>query len=164
MLHRAKKIASEQDLLRVAAIPERRHIPFRDYPLADGLRLAITVARVLYPRYPLGEGLHRLGQTTFDAVLGTHVGRTIFGALGRDVEPLLLSCPKAFQLLVSTGRITCEKTGFGTFALRAASFPAFLETYQVGVLEGILRHCGERGRIRIAIDDLTSATFELRLL
>ena len=50
------------------------------------------------------------------------------------------------------------------FTLQATAFPAFLETYQVGVLEGILRYCGERGRIRIAIDDLSTATYELHLL
>ncbi len=60
--------------------------------------------------------------------------------------------------------ISAEKSSFRTFTFRALDFPAFLETYQVGVLEGVLRHCGERGRIRIAVEDLGNATIELHLL
>ena len=39
----------------------------------------------------------------------------------------------------------------GRFLFRARGFPAFLETYQVGVIEGVLRDTDERGRVRIAI-------------
>ena len=128
------------------------------------MRLAVAAARVLYPRYSVGEGLRRLGQTTFDAVLGTHIGRALFGVLGRDLDRILLMGPRAFKLMLNVGQVHAEKTAPRTFTFRAAGLPAFLETYQVGVLEGVLRHCGEHGRVRIALQDLGAATVELTVL
>jgi uncharacterized protein (TIGR02265 family) len=164
VLQQASRVTTERDLFRVAQLPERRYVPFRDYPLAENLKLTVAAARALYPRYSLGEALRRVGQTTFEAVLATHIGRALFGILGRDVEPILLTGPRAFKLMINLGQITAEKTSFRTFMFQAQGFPAFLETFQIGVLEGVLRHCGERGRIRIALEDLGTATVELRLL
>ena len=163
-LQQAARVTPEPELFRLAQIPERRYVGFRDYPLGESLRLDVAAARVLYPRYPLGEGLRRVGQSVFDALLDTHVGRSIFGVLIRDVEPILLNVPKAWKLLLSTGQVTVEQSSSRSFTFRASQFPGFLETFQVGVLEGVLRHCGERGRVTIAIEDLATATIELRLL
>jgi uncharacterized protein (TIGR02265 family) len=164
VVQRASRVTAERALFRAAELPERRYVAFRDYPLAENMKLTMAAARALFPRYPLGEGLRRLGQTAFETVLTTHIGRALFGILGRDVEPILLTGPKAFKLMVNVGLISAEKTSFRTFTFSAHDFPAFLETYQVGVLEGVLRHCGERGRIRIAVEDLAHATIELHLL
>ena len=49
------------------------------------------------------------------------------------------------------------------FRFTARDLPAFLETYQVGVLEGVLRHCDTRGRLRLALEALDRATLELEL-
>jgi uncharacterized protein (TIGR02265 family) len=164
VLHRLAKSVTEFELFRAAQIPSRRYVAFRDYPLGDSFRLTLAATRVLYPRYPLGEGLRRMGQATFAAVLATHIGRSLFGILGRDVEPILLTGPKAFKLMVSIGQVTAEKTAPRTFTFRVEEFPAFLETYQVGVIEGVLRHCGQHGKVRIAAQTLSAATLELRLL
>jgi uncharacterized protein (TIGR02265 family) len=164
LVQQAGKVTTERDLFRMAQIAERRYVGFRDYPLADAVQLAVTTARVLYPRYPLGEGLRRAGQTVFDALMGTHIGRSLFGILGREVDLVLLAGPKAFKLMVNVGQLTADKAGFRTFHLRAQEFPGLLETYQIGVLEGMLRYCGQRGRIRIALEDLGTATIELHLL
>lgn len=164
VLQRASRVTAERELFRAAQLPERRYLAFRDYPLAESMKLTVAAARALFPRYSTGEGLRRIGQTAFETVLATHFGRALFGILGRDIEPILLTGPKAFRLMASIGRISAEKSSFRTFTLRALDFPAFLETYQVGVLEGVLRHCGERGRIRIAVEDLSRATIELHLL
>ena len=164
ILQQASRVTTEGEVFRLAQLPERRYVAFRDYPLAENMRLTVAAARALYPRYPLGEGLRRVGQTMFDAVLATHIGRALFGILGRDVEPILLTGPKAFKVMLNLGKVTAEKTSFRTFTFHAKGFPAFLETFQIGVLEGVLRHCGERGRIRIALEDLGTGVVELRLL
>jgi serine/threonine-protein kinase len=157
------RAAPAGDLMRAAQISDRRHMPFHDYPAAEYTRLLVTVARAVYPKLPLGEGLRRIGQTAFDTVLGTHIGRSFFGILGPDVEKVFLAGPKAMQLLVNFGRFTCEKGGAHTFVLRARDYPAFLETYQMGVIEGALRHCRATGRIRIELEDLSSALVEVRV-
>jgi serine/threonine-protein kinase len=159
----AARPASE--LCAAAGVPERRYIPFRDYPMRDYLRLEVAVAAAVHPAVPLGEGLRRLGWAALDSLLASHVGKTLFGIFGRDVERLLLSAPKAYELTLSFGKVTAEKMTGGKFLLHAHGLPAFLETYQVGVFEGVLRHCRAPGRVRIALraGGLADATFEITL-
>ncbi|MFT3770730.1 MAG: DUF2378 family protein [Minicystis sp.] len=163
LLRMGLRVASPADLFRAAGIPERRHTAFRDYSAAEELRFAVAVAKAVFPRVAVGEGLRRIGQTTFDSVLGTHMGRSTLGIIGPDIEKMLLAGPKMFKHLVNFGRVTCEKAGPHTFLYRAEGLPAFLETFGVGVLEGALRHCRAQGKIRVAIDDFASGLCEVRI-
>jgi uncharacterized protein (TIGR02265 family) len=163
LLKVAARVATAAELIRAAQIPERRHVAFRDYPAAEHMRLTVAVARAVYPKLPLGEGLRRLGQNTFDLVLGTHMGRSVLGILGPDIEKMLLAAPKALKHLVNFGKVTSEKAGAHTYLFRAKELPAFLETFQVGVIEGALRHCRAQGKIRVALDDLATGLCEVRI-
>ena len=131
--------------------------------MVDNLRLTVSVASHLYPRLPQGEGIRRIGQTALDVVLGSQIGRAVFGAFDRDLEPLFLRGPKAFRLLLGMGDVTSEKIGARKYRFHAKNFPAFLETYQVGVIEGVLRHCGKTGTILVAMDGLANATIEVEI-
>jgi len=157
-------VISPSELFHLAGFPERRYVVFRDYPMAENLRLTVAVALAVYPKQPLGEGLRRIGQTAFDTVSTSLVGKTLFGVFGRDLEPLLFTGPRAYKLFLSFGEVLVEKSGPRTFRFHARAFPGFLETYQVGVVEGVLRHCGARGRLRVAIEALDRGTIELELL
>jgi serine/threonine-protein kinase len=164
LVQRAAPMISAAELCRNAWIPERRYLSFRDYPMGEHLRLLVAAARAIYPRVSAGEALRRLGQTTFDAILATHIGRSLFDVLGKDVEQMLLAGPRALKLLVNVGQVTSEKAGHDTFLYRMQGFPVFVETYQVGMLEGMLRCCARRGRIRVALADVANATIEIKLL
>jgi serine/threonine-protein kinase len=160
----AEAARSAAEIAAAAGVPERRYVAFRDYSMADNMRISLVVAAAVYPRLPPGEGLRRIGWTAFDTVLGTQIGRTLFGIFGGDVEALFLNWPKAFKILLSFGEIRSHKVGPRAFVFEARNFPAFIETYQVGVLQGVLRHCKERARIRIAMADLGNARIELELI
>ena len=56
-----------------------------------------------------------------------------------------------------------ERPATGRFLFHVHGLPGFLETYQVGVLEGVLHHCGERGRVRIALEALDRGTLAIEL-
>ena len=163
LLRMGARAATSADLSRAAQIAERRYLAFHDYSAAENMRLTVAVAKAVYPRHPLGEGLRRLGQSTFDNVLGTHVGRSILGILGPDIEKILLAGPKTLKHLCSFGRVTVEKAGAHTYLFRVKELPVFLETFQVGVLEGALRHCRAQGKVRIALDDLAGGLGEVRV-
>ena len=163
LLRLAGKARTPAELHQLAGVTERRYVPFRDYPMADNLRLAVAAARCGFPGIPLGQALRRAGQAAFEMVLQSHIGRTLFGVLDRDVERLLGRWPKAYELLFNFGEVTSVVTGPGLFILRAERFPVFLETFQVGVLEGALRHCGAVGRVRLALHSLADATFEIEV-
>jgi uncharacterized protein (TIGR02265 family) len=155
---------SPHELFHLAGFPERRYVGFRDYPASEYLRLAVAVALAVHSTLPLGEALRKIGQTAFDTASASLVGKTLFGVYGRDLEPLLFTAPRAYRLFLNFGEVSVEKVGEAHYRFEAKSLPAFLETYQIGVVEGVLRHAGERGRLRIALAALDRATVELELL
>ena len=163
LMRLGSKVKPAPELFRVAGVPARRYVAFRDYSMDENMRLTAAVARVAFPALPMGQALRRLGQMACDTVLETQIGRALFGAFERDLGWMLVQAPKAYKLLVNFGEVSTQKVGPRSFVLRAQHFPAFLETYQVGVLEGVLRHCGVRARMRIATDGLAAATLELEL-
>jgi uncharacterized protein (TIGR02265 family) len=163
LLRAGRRQRSSAELHALAGLPDRRYLTFRDYPTRDFLALALATARSAYPNVPVGQALQRLGQAAFEALMESHLGRTVLGALGRDVEGLLLGLPRAYQLLVSFGEMTIEKTAHRVYLLRVRRFPVFLGTYQVGVVEGALRHCQQRAQVRVAIDTLADGAIEISL-
>jgi uncharacterized protein (TIGR02265 family) len=163
LLDLAAAVRRDVDLTRVAGLRPRRYVAFFDYPMADFLRLQVGAAQVLHPGVPLAEGIRRLGWRAHDSLLGSHVGKTIFGVLGRDAEALLLHIPKAHKLTSNCGTFTAEATAPGRILLHARDMPLFLGCYHVGVIEGVLRHCHARGRVHIASESLGDARFEITL-
>ena len=157
----AKRVISPDDLLRRAGLPERRHLVFHDYPMADQLRLIVGTAQVLLPSLPLGEGLRRVGRTAYDGLLGSHAGRVVFGVLGLDLPQILTYGPRAISLVTSFKGVSTERVGERTFHVYYRDMPAFLETYHVGALEGVLEKCGARGRVRTDVVDLANAVHEV---
>jgi uncharacterized protein (TIGR02265 family) len=153
--------ASRVDLPALAGVAPRRYLPFNDYPLHQWI--AVTAAGVLHPRLPRGEGLRRLGWSALDTILASRVGRTVLGSFGGDVEMLLTHHPKIYRLTLSFGHVTVDRPSPRTFVYRASDLPLFLESWNVGVLEGVLRHTGARGTVRIATAGLADATYEVTL-
>ena len=56
ILHHASRLASEQEVFRVAQVPERRYIGFRDYPVAESLKLVVAARARPLPPLPAGRG------------------------------------------------------------------------------------------------------------
>jgi uncharacterized protein (TIGR02265 family) len=149
-------------LLELASVSERRFLPFHDYAMADHMRLLHATAGVTHPSSPRGEALRRIGQTIYDGILGSHAGKVLFGVLGLDTAQILAIGPKAFKLMTTNwGEVVSERIDDRTFHVHYRSMPAFLETYHVGTVEGVLAKCGVRGRVRIHVRDLANASFEV---
>ncbi len=159
----AEKSGVWRQVLLTAGVAERRYYNFRDYPMVDNLRITLAVATHVHPDRSHGEGIRLLGQGALDIVLGSQLGRAVFGPFDRDMDPLFLRGPKAFKLLLGIGDVTSEKISPRVYRFHARNFPAFLETYQVGVIEGILRHCSQQARVMIALEDLANATIQVEL-
>jgi serine/threonine-protein kinase len=151
------------ELFVLAGVKQRRYFPFGDYPMDDFMRLQVAVARAAHPGVALGLGLRRLGHTAFDTVLASQLGKTLFAAFGRDLDRMMAHGPRAYRLLFNFGEVSMERLSPRSYSVRYRDFPLFLESNQVGVIEGVLRHCGERGRLRFAADGLGAATILVEL-
>jgi uncharacterized protein (TIGR02265 family) len=160
-VHRVRAVAPEVDLAALAGIERRRYLPFLQYPYADFLRLAYAAARVLFPRTPIGEGLRRLGHGTYDTLLDSQAGRAIFSALGIDFEQICRNAGTAYRMALNFGKMTPTQVGPKHFRIVYDEQPSFLETLQVGVIEGAARHCYVTPRIQIELRDLAHATIDV---
>ncbi len=151
------------ELCQAAGIPDRRYQRFHDYPLSDFLRLLMATARHAHARVPMGEGLRLIGRGAFDVVMESQIGRALLSVLSRDLDGLLKRGPRVYKQMLSEGEMVTEQVSFRAYVFHIKKLPLFLETYQVGALEGVLAHCGATGQILIQLDDLGTGRIELEL-
>jgi uncharacterized protein (TIGR02265 family) len=149
------------ELARAAGIEERRYSAFRDYPMKDNLLLTVEVAQRVYPRMALADALTRIGETSFSTFLASHLGRVLVLAAGSDVGPVLTLAPRAYPLVMNFGSIEVETTEPGRVVTRCRDLPAFIETYQVGTAQGVLKHFGVRGTVLVDLEDIANGRIEV---
>ncbi len=160
-LRRVQERQPGLDIFAKAGVPTRRVLPFFDYPYDELMRLLVAAAGVLHPSVPLGEGLRRLGRGAYEALIQAQVGKVLFAALGNDFSRVAAVGARGWKVSVSFGQVRFEALGDGHAAYHFSSFPAFLGTYQVGVVEGAMRICGVQGEVWTRLDGLGKGTLEL---
>jgi uncharacterized protein (TIGR02265 family) len=161
VIARARRVAPGVDVAARAGLASRRYVAFFAYPYADLLRLVVAAASVMYPDVPTGEGVRRVGEHAYDALLGTQAGRVVFGLFGGDAEFVMMQGPRGYSIALNFGEITVEREGPRRVRYRFRGLPGFIETYQVGVIEGALRHCGATCDARVALTDLANGDIQV---
>ena len=154
--------AERLDVLRPLGLDGRRFLPFFDYPYADLLRLNVATGAAVYPDESPGEGVRRMGQAAYDALLESRVGRVIFGALGLRFGLVVRHGPKGWQVAQNFGHATIEDLADKHVRVHIHEMPALLETAQVGAVEGAMRACQTKGEVRVKMRSLASAVFDVQ--
>lgn len=152
---------SDADVLAAAELPKKRYFPFFSYPYADVVRVIGAAAKLLHPRIPHGEAIRRLGHTVYERLFKTRVGQVVFGALDNDVRRILLAGPRGYDLSLNFGKLTAESPEERRVLYHFRDLPGLLETYQVGIIEGTLRHLNVAGRVQIDVFDVGNADVEI---
>ncbi len=160
VVRKAAAAGSERALFERAGLEPRRYRAFKDHPYEELLRLLVAGAEVLWPDQPTAEGLRRLGQGAYDALTSTHFGRVLFGVLGRDFSRIAAAGVKGWTASLNFGSVAYERLGERRGAYFFDGVPGFLETFQVGVVEGGLKAAGTHGRVRAALDGLDVGVIE----
>ncbi len=161
LYQRASGRISREALARKAGITQTSFLPFGDYPMADNMRLTVAVAQVLFPNRSLGHAMRELGNGAFDAFLGSHLGRIVFGALEIDPSSLFRSTPRIFSALFNFGRLEYQRVSYGHCRLIATRLPMFIETFQVGTVEAALRYTRCTGTIELALDSIADGIVDV---
>ncbi len=117
----------------------RRWISWNSYPLTDFMRLAVNASRLLYPKEPLGQGLRRMGWLAFPSFTATMAGRVVAYAFGDDVDAVLQAIPKAYPVSLSHASAKARRLGNRHWEVGLRDVYNFADTYQLGVIEGVLR-------------------------
>lgn len=160
-LERVRLAVPRFEASAAAGIEERRYIPFFDYPYADYLKLNLVCARAIFPAVSTAEGLRRLGATAYDSLLESQVGRVLLGAFGRDFERVVMAGGRGYAVSLSFGKVDVERVTARHVRYRFHDTPAFLDTFQVGVVDGGMRACGVTGEIRVTSKDPGNALFDI---
>ncbi|MET0285612.1 MAG: DUF2378 family protein [Polyangiales bacterium] len=115
---------------------------FADYPLAQAKEMLDETAQRLYPHERKGEAMRRVGWIIYPTLLGTMVGRVIFGSLGDDLQAVLRVAGRGFEVSISRGRYELVAVGKNHAHVRVREFPLYPETFLLGVFEGALARYG----------------------
>lgn len=161
-IQRMRKVAPAHPLFAEGKVGSRRYVPFLNYPYADFLTLLTEAAKVVHPGVPTGEGLRRLGRAGYEALLESQVGKVLFGVFGRSFEHVVRMGARGWSVSVTFGQVRVEELGPRHVRYHFTDFPAFLETYQVGIVEGGMRACQAKGEVLVRLDSIRSGSFDIR--
>ncbi len=160
IVERARRVRPDFDPTREAGIPARRYLPFLNYPYEELLRLIPHAARAMRPTAPPAEAVRRLGQGVFADFRSTHAGRVLLGALVDDLGDVLMSAPRVYSMTISVGHFESERVGPRHVRVRFEDYPGYLETYDVGVLEGAAIFFDVSGRVHATRSGPNSGTLD----
>jgi uncharacterized protein (TIGR02265 family) len=161
-MERAARTAPEVDLFARAGVAPRRYLPFLDYPHAEWMRIANAAAAVIAPGGRVGEGLRELGRHAYDVIFDNPIGKVLFGPLGFDLERVFEHAGTGYRLGLGFGAIRPERVAAQHWRVRYVDFPSFIETFNVGVIEGAVRRYGYTARVRVRLDDPSRGTLDVR--
>jgi uncharacterized protein (TIGR02265 family) len=135
------------------------YLPFADYPLVDHADIAILVAKKRAPSIPHREALRRLAREDIATFLDSTIGR-VTAAVVSSPRAALMALPEAYRRVVSGP--TIQAAALADDRIRLSFVSAFgLWEYQIGQIEGIVRHYGGQPRTRCALADDGVRTYDV---
>jgi uncharacterized protein (TIGR02265 family) len=145
-----KRVIAEQEGAR------ERYVAFRFYPLREHAAWLLDAARTLYPDRSLRSALRKLGRGAPDAFLTSTLGKVMLdSSLG--LEGLIDAFAKAYELNLRPGSVRVSESQPRRVVVKLDQIHYFLDCHHVGVFEGLMKHAGTRGRVRIDSRSLSSA-------
>jgi len=158
-----KRAAPTREEQIFAGVTTRRWVPFLDYSLRENMRLMANVVPIRFPTEPLGEGFRRYGWLAFPTFADSMAGRVMMGQRTRsDIDSILALGPKGIMMTVSHCSVRAERVEDRHWRFEYESTYCFLETYHVGILEGVLRASHVTPNIRVQMKSPSDGVFDVR--
>jgi uncharacterized protein (TIGR02265 family) len=147
-------VAVERGIRLVSS--RQRYTAFSAYPLREHCELLLETSRKVFPELPLREGLRKLGRGAPQVLMQSVVGRVVFGSVDGPLE-VLRAMATSYMLHMRPGIVEVFSIDATTAVVQASEIYNFLDSHNVGVFEGALRHAGVRGDVRIHVYDRSTA-------
>lgn len=132
----------------------RRYVDFKHYPIREWMELCLEAARLCYPQLPLRGGLRRLGQLAYPCFASSMVGRVIFGILGDDTPRIMSILSKGYDVSVTGINMIILACDEHSVRARFEKTYGFIDSFQVGVFEGVLDVCKRPGEVYVRVDSV----------
>jgi len=145
-----------------AAVGEKRYFAFKDYPMADHVRLLETCGRLVYPGESPRQGIRLIGSVAFEVFAQSMVGRAVFGIAGRSWDDALQLVTRAYGTTGPVGTASFDNSDPQRQVISFRQIWNFPDSYHVGVIEAAMQHYEKRGEICIRTLSMCDVDLELR--
>ena len=140
-----------------------KYLAFLDYPLIEHNRLLVEAATAFWPDGTVRQGLRKLGRAAVTSFMDTTFGKAVLGGITQPdtVARALGALVRAYTTTLSkpTPHVEVIETGESSALLKFRDAWVFLDSQQVGIIEGVCRVCGVRGDVRLAMDGMAAGEF-----
>jgi len=129
-----------QELARKRGVPfpDDHYVGLLDYSSREYCGLLVDIASALYPEETLREALRRVGHTAFPTLRSGLVGRAVFAVFGKNPRPPFRLMARGWQMSTSHVRAREVERGPSHAIIEVVDCYAFLDSYVVGIFEGVL--------------------------
>lgn len=145
----------------IAPREQRRYQAFKDYSLRDYMRLCLDAAVTLYPSRSPKEGLRSLGQLAIPTFAQSISGAVVMGTVGRSWELALRCVSRGYQISLKPGEAIVAELSSERALVQLRKVWNFGDSYQVGVVEGLMDWCGLNGEVTANV--ISACDTDLRL-
>jgi len=147
----------------VLAHAHEKYLPFLDYSLVEHDRLLLEAAKAFWPDLTVRQGLRKIGRAAVLSLLETTFGKTLLAGLTQPdtVARALAALGRAYPTTLSkpTPSVEVIETGERSAIFKVRDTWNFLDSQQVGIIEGLCRACGVRAEVRVAMDGFANGDF-----
>lgn len=137
-----------------------RYLPFKFYPLREHATLLLATAEAAYPNQPVRQGLRKLGRAGPQALLRSTIGRVVLGS-AEGVHAMVAAMMTSYPINLKPCSASVLSRDEHSITVRLQDVHYFLDSHHIGVFEGLLRHAGVEGSVRIATRSSSDAEFLL---
>lgn len=120
---------------------------FRYYSLRKYMGVLLECSDALYPDGSIRDGLQALGRLVCPTFATSVGGKVMMGAVGHSWELALGILTRGYQLSLKPGIATAVNLGPRRVRVELRDIWNFGDSYQVGVIEGLMHWCRTEGRI-----------------
>lgn len=120
---------------------------FRFYSLREFMELTLSGALTLYPKRDIAEGLQMIGRMAIPTFASSLSGKVLMGVAGRSWELALTCVSRGYQLSLRPGHANIRNVGTRRVCVELRDVWNFGDSYQVGVVEGLMDWCNINGSV-----------------
>ncbi|NUP13116.1 MAG: DUF2378 family protein [Polyangiaceae bacterium] len=135
-----------------------RYVAFQPYPLREHCAVLVEVARTAMPELSLRAALRKIGRGAPHVLMQSTVGRVVLGSAEGPID-MLRAMATSYSMHMRPSSLVVERADERSAVVRLSDIHNFLDSHNVGVFEGVLRHAGVHGNLLIRSYSRTAADF-----
>lgn len=120
---------------------------FKEYPLQGYMELLLDSAVSLYPELTVHDGLRKLGGLAIPTFAKSIAGSVIMATVGRNWDIALTCVSRGYEVSLRPGKCIVTENANGRAIVQLRNVWNFSDSYQVGVMEGLMEWCKLEGRV-----------------